>query len=431
MLIRNLFAGVVALLASSQPSGCSRDFEADQKTDESAASLAKPTICPDCGRHCRPGPRCWHGRCCAEGLTNCAGACVDLDTSATDCGACGNACEAGAACSNGLCCPAGQTNCGGTCVDLTADPNHCGTCDVACPVGVSCSTGLCCGSGQTNCDGACINLATSSAHCGSCATACPSDQTCSQSVCVPMVANITILSRPGFFVNESFMKTWINLTNTGNVPTGSLTLTNSNPEYFFVEFQGCSSFLNPVSHAIDPGGGCSISVMFVHDPRLVFVVPGLHAADVTISGTPGGTVSIHLEGRIMLADGQTGCAGPLDCVPPGGCPCALSGICPPCLDGGTCLPAFIDLDRDGYGGPTPTTVCNRIVPSPLPPSFAASLTSNDCDDNNFAIFPGSSICSSTDPNARIVCHDDGSLETIACSDGACASGQCPASAAMR
>ncbi len=43
--------------------------------------------------------------CCATGLTDCSGACVDTDTDSDNCGTCGNACTVGQTCVAGVCTP--------------------------------------------------------------------------------------------------------------------------------------------------------------------------------------------------------------------------------------------------------------------------------------------------------------------------------------
>ena len=53
-----------------------------------------------CGKRCIPKSECCGG--CANGLTCCDGACVDLSTSRANCGVCGNACVSGP-CVGGFC----------------------------------------------------------------------------------------------------------------------------------------------------------------------------------------------------------------------------------------------------------------------------------------------------------------------------------------
>ena len=119
----------------------------------------------------------------------------------------------------------------------------------------------------------------------------------------------------------------------------------------------------------------------------------------------------------MVLDGQTACTEDLDCE---GCIECIG--CAPCQPN-RCLTAFYDNDRDGYGSGAVgvTTVCNRINPS-SPPFL--SFAFNDCDDANPDVFPGSSVCSPTDPNVRITCGDNASLKTETCTNGACSNGQC-------
>ncbi|MFL5760930.1 MAG: hypothetical protein ACJ789_14495 [Thermomicrobiales bacterium] len=95
---------------------------------------------------------------CAEGLTACAGVCVDLSSDLNNCGACDAVCESslvGVACYAGECvrtsCPAALTGCPNDnpnpsyefhCFDLSSDPNNCGECGTFCPSG-ACTAGTC------------------------------------------------------------------------------------------------------------------------------------------------------------------------------------------------------------------------------------------------------------------------------------------------
>ena len=112
------------------------------------------------------------GASCAEGVTACAGACVDLQTDEAHCGACGVSCGdvpgAEERCEAGVCvltCEAGRGDCDGDyasgCeVDLATTSAHCGECDNACDSGPAssplCSSGRCaltCEVGFEDCDG--------------------------------------------------------------------------------------------------------------------------------------------------------------------------------------------------------------------------------------------------------------------------------------
>jgi hypothetical protein len=307
-----------------------------------------------------------------------------------------------------------------------------------------CPDGTCCPAGQTNCGGTCFDLLTTDAHCGACETSCPAEQACVGGQCTGQFAK---LGAPGswFFDRISIGKTFIYVSNSGNLPTGPVTVTNSNPDYFSAVFYyNCDAACPPGQvcppHSIPPRFNCPLAVYFT---GLInrYTPPGIYASDLTISGDPGGTVTIHLVGRVMLLDGWVGCTNDLDCIPAQGCPaCTPVGegySCPPCLTPGKCLTAFYDFDYDGYGSPAgqypipgKTTVCNRIVWPPVftdivhDPFGPLSFAFDDCDDSNRALFPGASICSATDPNARLTCLDNGSISTETCTTGACANGQC-------
>ncbi len=117
------------------------------------------------------------GNPCSDGLTECDGACVDLETSLTSCGACGVACGTDEACVSGDCVLScgERTECSGACVDTATDPVNCGECGNACDEGEVCDMGACaleCSGGLTACGASCVDVSTDAAHCGDCDTAC-------------------------------------------------------------------------------------------------------------------------------------------------------------------------------------------------------------------------------------------------------------------
>jgi len=104
-----------------------------------------------CGDDCHdPFEYCAGSFCeCAPGLTDCAGACVDLDNDFEHCGLCNRECEEDQACGEGQCqpqeCPGFADACDGSCTDTDADPLHCGGCSVACDIDETCAEGTCVG----------------------------------------------------------------------------------------------------------------------------------------------------------------------------------------------------------------------------------------------------------------------------------------------
>lgn len=153
------------------------------------------------------------GATCADGLTLCAGMCVDLANDPANCGACGVVCPNGGACPGGFC-SAGQappqpTNCGGLGAACNVNADCCsGGAGVACCFsGVTLSTictdisatgtGLCpgespaptaCPVGQSLCTITttfCTDLASDPFNCGACAHSCGLGGVCSGGVCSP------------------------------------------------------------------------------------------------------------------------------------------------------------------------------------------------------------------------------------------------------
>ena len=126
---------------------------------------------------------------CEEGMTSCAGTCVDLVADPDNCGACGLVCNSSEVCSKGQCslaCQTGFTACERACVNLRNDIAHCGECGEACQPGEVCSDGQCalsCEEHMTDCDGSCVNTEKDGDHCGGCDRHCPTGQVCSGGAC--------------------------------------------------------------------------------------------------------------------------------------------------------------------------------------------------------------------------------------------------------
>lgn len=161
--------------------GCESDFSSNGEH------------CGGCGAGCAAGEVCdGTGVCqvtCQEGLTNCDGSCVNLDSRHAHCGACGVACGPGEVCSEGACatdCQVGLTNCSGDCIDLESDLAHCGFCGHLCDPGKVCSRGLCatsCQEGLTACNDSCVNTRVDRRNCGACGVVCGDGEVCSNGAC--------------------------------------------------------------------------------------------------------------------------------------------------------------------------------------------------------------------------------------------------------
>jgi hypothetical protein len=160
---------------------------------------------------CVSGQCVYPSICEVQGLDYCGGACVDLLSDAGNCGVCGHACG-DLTCFNGECvgiaaapalaapqaqdaqltCEAqGLTDCAGVCVDLLSDANHCGACGAPCG-GLVCRNGVCseivseapvaalpdtalatcADKGLADCGGVCVDLLTDHNNCGACGHAC-------------------------------------------------------------------------------------------------------------------------------------------------------------------------------------------------------------------------------------------------------------------
>ncbi|MBC8074691.1 MAG: hypothetical protein H7Y32_01335 [Chloroflexales bacterium] len=162
--------------------------EGEQLCGSECSALNTPDHCGTCEQTCDAGESCSAGVCgvgCANGLTACGAACVNLQTTPSACGSCDIECAAGQVCAGGVCaCPDGKTLCGGACVDTATSSLHCGACAAPCTVGQSCQAGSCrCPVGAIICDNACTNAQTDVNHCGNCSTRCMGGLPCTNGVC--------------------------------------------------------------------------------------------------------------------------------------------------------------------------------------------------------------------------------------------------------
>lgn len=151
--------------------------------------------CGECGASCDEGQVCRAGSCvteCESGERLCGETCVDTLSDAKHCGGCDEACDEGQACVGGACsddaCEEEEFSCGGRCVDVASDASHCGECDNACDDGWSCVNGQCeepssCSDGETECGGGCVDTQSDAQHCGGCDIPCPDGATCDGGTC--------------------------------------------------------------------------------------------------------------------------------------------------------------------------------------------------------------------------------------------------------
>lgn len=169
--------------------GACADWDATRPAAGSGCTCAPSCSGKTCGDNgcggscgsCGAGLSCSAaGACVATGPTctapqqDCGGACVDVQSSATNCGACGKACKTGELCTAGACkaggCAAGLTQCGTGCVDTQRDPSNCGGCGSVCSG--TCTAGQCFAAdggplpvegGSSGSDGGCYGCTTSRA----------------------------------------------------------------------------------------------------------------------------------------------------------------------------------------------------------------------------------------------------------------------------
>jgi hypothetical protein len=161
-----------------------------------------PDHCGACGNACEGvTPFCQGDTCVATcPLTDCQGACVDLQTDPRHCGDCAIDCGSAGTCTAGVCdtCAAPGVDCGGVCADTSSDPLHCGGCGLTCdPFTEACEAGDCaCRDGLTDCDDTagvqCRDTVNDAENCGGCGATCADGQFCQDSSCActpPLVSD--------------------------------------------------------------------------------------------------------------------------------------------------------------------------------------------------------------------------------------------------
>ncbi len=115
-----------------------------------------PFNCGGCGNTCATGQICLGGVCTCNG-TLCSGCChentCEAGASNQRCGTNGGVCQGctgGSSCRNGVCtCPNGLSYCAGACVDTKTDAANCGSC------GTTCTSPQTCGGGNPGTPGVC------------------------------------------------------------------------------------------------------------------------------------------------------------------------------------------------------------------------------------------------------------------------------------
>jgi hypothetical protein len=139
--------GVVVVVSPNADAMSATDTSVDAGTNL-AMDAESADVGPDVGPEADAAP---DAPSCSASELDCAGVCVPIDT--TNCGACGTMCaspaggtvscaEASGAYSCAVSCNANLTHCGGACVDVQTDASNCGRCGHGC-VGGTCVTGQC------------------------------------------------------------------------------------------------------------------------------------------------------------------------------------------------------------------------------------------------------------------------------------------------
>lgn len=198
-VLAGLVATVVTEATAKRRHRTRKDRDKDARRGVQAAKKRKKKPCPPCRKRkqgkCKgklpdgatcPGGSCRAGTC----IPACTPSCVGKVCGANGCGGNCGTCTGGLSCEDGQCvlaCTEGLTDCSGTCVDLQTDVEHCGTCEDACVfphAAATCQQGLCvmgaCESAFADCDGnpgtGCeIDTRTDASHCGSCNSPCHLD----------------------------------------------------------------------------------------------------------------------------------------------------------------------------------------------------------------------------------------------------------------
>ena len=173
----------------------------------------------------------------------------------------------------------------------------------------------------------------------------------------------------------------------GTTTALAVTLTGVSPGDFHIEPGTCSGVLG------GGGGLCTVGVTF--RPGTF----GNRMATLSVSATPGGTVTAALSGQGQAADGQFGCVTGNDC------------------QSTVCITYYPDNDRDTFGDPRqPANVCGFSPPG------GYVNNSQDCDDADPAMNYFTTMCQNA--TTRRYCLDDGVVRTQACTGGGCRDAYC-------
>lgn len=121
---------LAAILAST---GCGDDGSSGDTGADTGSSSGEPDTTGS-GSSSESSSSSSTGPACDEGLTDCDGVCVDLETNLEHCGACGNALPDDVQCADGepACTLQGLDYCDGVCIDVLNDDENCGACGADC-----------------------------------------------------------------------------------------------------------------------------------------------------------------------------------------------------------------------------------------------------------------------------------------------------------
>ncbi|MFA5796579.1 MAG: MopE-related protein [Candidatus Woesearchaeota archaeon] len=350
--------------------------------------------------------------------------CVNTQTDSQNCGWCGNACSSGLSCVSGNCqCPTGQTLCNGACVGTVSDPANCGRCGNVCYApNTKCYSGSCvqcikaifdCPDGPYECiNNRCVLRCESPNFCGPVNSLNTDSDEDRKANCV---GSDWCLSCINGYANcnansgcETDITTTSNCGSCGNVCTASNRCPAGTSTLFYIS-PTCSGTCGTVSTGSSPCASssyCSNNIYYIQPGVCnglgTACALGIAQAQPRLGETKSCIDSSTLRTTTYNtcdANGYIGTSNDVNCpvVYGAGWTCQVVFGVPQCKRPQT---FWWKMDSDGDGHYVGSAVESSTSPGTgYVVVSSQNVLSDDCNDNNAAIYPGATeLCNGVDDN---------------------------------